>query len=462
MTSILLNQSRRTFLRRTSQMALAGVAAAPLLSSLDLIRTASAATSTDYKALVCVFLHGGNDYANTIVPYDADNHTLYAMLRNKIAIGRSDLGATVLSPANDLEGRQYALNPALSSLAPQFAAGKMAVLLNVGTLIEPTTRTQYFNQTVQLPPKLFSHNSQQAYVATSNSDAGASGWGGRIGDFVQAYNSNPQLTCISAGQQSVFLSGDTVNPYCIGKTGAVDLLGGSSLLLGSADLHEALLQSMTAGDTNIFGGDYAALTSRSQDMAGTVNAALDSVPASQFPMFSASNAFIDQLRIIARMIAVSSELGAKRQVFFVGLGGWDMHSGLLARHEAMLGTLGGGLSAFQDALEQLGVAQQVTTFTASDFGRTLASNGDGSDHGWGGHQLIMGGAVNGGRIYGTPPKVGINTSDDVGSGRLIPTTSVDQYAATLARWFGVSDSDLPLLLPNLANFDRSTWNLGIV
>ncbi len=460
--SFLMCQSRRTFLRHASQIAMTGAVAAPLLSNLDLIGKAAAATSNDYKALVCVFLHGGNDYANTLTPYDVDNYALYQAPRESIAIDRTDLAATALTAENDMGGRQFAFNPALAPLLPLFNSGNLAMLLNVGTLVEPTTRAQYFSGAVALPPKLFGHNSQRDYFSTCNAAVGAPGWGGRIGDFLQAYNTSPALTCINTGRKSIFIDGTDTSPYSLGTDGALSLLDGNSKLLGSSGLYNSLVSAMQTNSDNLFASAYADLTNRAQTLGDTVNSALDVVPASQFPMLSSNGSLYRQLRMVTRMIAAADQIGAKRQVFFVTLGGWDTHSYFSERHPVLLSGLGSALAAFYTSLDQLGLSSNVTTFTASDFGRTLSSNGDGTDHGWGSHHFILGGAVKGKRIYGTPPEVGLDTNDDVGRGRLIPSTSVDQYAATLASWFGVSNADLGLILPNLANFDSSSWNLGFV
>jgi uncharacterized protein (DUF1501 family) len=455
------NQSRRTFLRRTAQLSAAGVAA-PLAGSFGLIGEAAAATADDYKALVCVFLYGGNDYANTLPPYDQSSYDLYYNARPALALDRSSLAGTALSPANDLGGRQYALNPALAPLMQLFGSGKLAVLLNVGTLVQPTTKIQYQARTVQLPPKLFSHNDQESYFQASGAEGAPTGWGGRIGDLVEASNGNASLTCINASGQAVFLSGRYAQPYTVALSGPPALLNGSQRIGGSATAASALQQIITSSGGRMFAQEYAKVAVRALEIGGTVSTALANAPENYFTLFPRDSPLAAQLKIVARMIAVSAELGMKRQVFFVSLGGWDMHDGLPTRHPALLGQLAQAMKAFYDTTVQLGVADKVTSFTASDFGRSLVGNDDGSDHGWGSMHFVLGGAVQGQRIYGTPPDVGADTNDDVDSGRLIPTTSVDQYAATLASWFGVAPGDLTTVMPNLQNFNPSSWNLGFV
>ena len=455
-------QSRRAFLKRSAALGIAG-SAMPFVTSLAAIGEAAAAVTTDYKALVCVFLYGGNDYANTLPPYDQASYTLYQAARSNIALARTALDATVLNPVTALAGgRQYALAPTLAPLLPIFNAGKMAVALNVGSLVQPTTKAQYTAASVPLPPKLFSHNDQQSFWQASNPEGATSGWGGRIGDLFQSGNGSSTLTCINATGNAVFLTGKTAIQYSVGTGGPIALLGNGSSVFGSTTAASTLRTLMTAGQANIFQNEHARVSKRALDTYAQVNTALAGAPAASFPLFPTPNSLADQLKIVARLISVSSELGARRQVFFVSLGGWDMHDALATGHPTQTALLANAMKAFYDTTKTLGVADKVTTFTASDFGRTLQSNDDGSDHGWGSMHFVMGDAVRGQRFYGTPPAVGNNTPDDVGQGRLLPTMAVDQYASTLANWFGVSAGDMPTVLPNIGNYNASSWNVGFV
>ncbi|WP_242414645.1 DUF1501 domain-containing protein [Sphingomonas panni] len=458
--TILRDASRRAFLQRSAALGMAGVAA-PFVNTLGAIGEAAAATATDYKALVCLFLHGGNDHYNTLVPYDPTSHGLYATARGGLALGRDALQATALT-GTDLGGRAYALAPAMEPLLPLFDAGRMAVALNVGTLIQPTTRAQYFNKSVRLPPKLFSHNDQQSFFQASSPEGAVSGWGGRIGDLYQSGNGSSALTCINATGNAVFLTGRQAIQYNVGTGGPVSLLRGATSLYGSSVAAATLRQMMTETNPHMFATEYARVNKRAMDTQAQLANLLAGVPDSQFGLFPSGNSLADQLRMVARMIAISGDLGTRRQVFFVSLGGFDLHDNLASTQPVLLGRLAAAMRAFHDTTAALGVADKVTTFTGSDFGRTLASNGNGVDHGWGSMHFVMGGAVKGKRIYGTPPAIGHNTNDDVGQGRLIPTMSVDQYASTLARWFGVSDGDLTTVLPNIGNYDRSSWSQGFV
>ena len=457
-----MNQSRRAFLKRTAVLGMAGVGT-PLVTSLAAIGEAAAATASDYKALVCVFLYGGNDYANTLPPYDQASYDLYQQARPALAYPRDQLAATALSPATALPGgRQYAVAPALAPLASLFAAQKMAVVLNVGTLVQPTTKAQYQAKAVPLPPKLFSHNDQQSYFQATSPEGATSGWGGRIGDLLQSGNGTATLTCINASGNAVFLTGKAALQYSVGTSGPVALLNNAQSVYGSQMAVSTLKSLMTAQPSHLFGQEYAKIGKRSLDTYAQVSGALANAPAANFPLFPAGNSLADQLKIVARMISVSSELGAKRQVFFVSLGGFDLHDSLAAKHPGLLANVANAIKAFYDTTAALGVADKVILFTASDFGRTLTPNTDGSDHGWGSMHFVVGGAVKGQAIYGTPPAIGNNTPDDVGQGRLLPTIAVDQYAATLASWFGVSASDMPTVLPNINNYNPSSRNIGFL
>ena len=452
--------SRRAFLQRASALSIAG-AATPWALNLAAFGEAAAATATDYKALVCVFLYGGNDYGNTLIPYDTANYNIYQGMRPTLAYARSALAPTVLTPNVALPiGLQYALAPELSPLLPHFNAGRMGVMLNVGTLVEPTTKLAYTNKTARLPPKLFSHNDQQSVWQSSAPEGATSGWGGRMGDLFQAGNGNATFTCVNVSGNAVFLSGNTAVQYQVSSTGPVALNAVKSPLFGSTACSAVLRALVTAPRTHLFESEYNRVMTRSLDANDTLGAALASAPplATVFP---AGNSLADQLKLVARMISNADALGAKRQVFFVALGGFDNHDALATVHPGLLTSVAEAMTAFYNATVELGVASQVTSFTASDFGRTLTAN-DGSDHGWGSMHFMLGGAVNGGRFYGAPPVVANNGPDDVGQGRLLPSTSVDQYAATLGKWFGISDVDLLTVLPNLANWNTAQRNLGFV
>ncbi|HVE54679.1 MAG TPA: DUF1501 domain-containing protein [Ramlibacter sp.] len=452
------NASRRAFLRKGAALSLAA-GAAPWALSLAALGEAAAQSAGDYKALVCVFLYGGNDYANTLVPYDTTNHEAYRLLRPNVALERAALAGTVLNPAAALPGGvQYALAPGLAPLVPVFDAGRMAVLLNVGPLVHPTTKAQYSARSVPLPPKLFSHNDQQSYWQSSMPEGARTGWGGRLGDLFASGNGNSTFTCISVSGNAVYLTGQNAVQYQVGSGGAIAVNGVRSALFGSTACSSALRALITQPRTHLLENEYATVTRRSVESHEQLASALSGVTLPT--TFPTGNGLASQLQTVARLIAARTALGARRQVFFVSIGGFDTHDALATTHPNLMATVGNALGAFHQATVDLGVANEVTTFTASDFGRTLVSNNDGSDHGWGSMHFVMGGAVQGRRFVGTPPVVASGGPDDVGQGRLLPTMAVEQMAGTLATWLGVSPADQLTLMPNLANF--STRNLGFM
>ena len=460
--------SRRAFLRRSGQLALSGTAL-PFALNLAAMGEAAAFDATDYKALVCVFFYGGNDYANTVVTYDDPSYNAYSTIRGGgagqtaggIALAKTDLAATLLNPTMALPGgRQYALHPSMGGLAGLFNAGQAAVQLNVGPLVVPLTKTQYNSsdrKTYPLPPKLFSHNDQQSIWQSSSPEGSTIGWGGNIGDLALSSNSTSLFTCINVTGNAVFLSGDSALSYQVSSGGgAVAVNAVKNNVYGSSAVKNAMTTLVQQSRSHTLENEYNKVTARAIGAESQITAGLAGVTlATPFPT---GNSLADQLKMVARLIGARNALGTRRQVFMVSIGGFDLHDNLIAQHPGVLGKVSDALSAFYRATVELGVANKVTAFTASDFGRTLASNGDGSDHGWGSHHLMVGGAVKGKAFYGTPPPVSVGgtaaASDQwhVGQGRLLPSTSVDQYAATLAKWFGVADAELAGILPNIGRF----------
>jgi uncharacterized protein (DUF1501 family) len=462
--------TRRAFLRRSGQLAMAGTALPFALNLAAMGEAAAQAAGDDYRALVCVFLFGGNDYANTVVTYDDPSYNAYSTIRGGaagqaaggVAIGKAELTPTLLAPTTALpNGRQYALHPTMTELAALFNTdAKMAVQLNVGPLVVPLTRAQYNNSNKKLypqPPKLFSHNDQQSTWQSSSPEGSTVGWGGNIGDLMLTQNSNSLFTCMSVSGNAVFLSGDTALQYQLSTGGAVGINSVKNAnVYGSSSVKAAMAQLVQQARGHVLENEYNKVTKRAVEAEGSVTSAIGTdFTAGTFPATGLGN----QLKMVARLIRGRSTLGTKRQVFFVSMGGFDLHDNLIANQPGLMKQLSDAMAAFYRQMVAQGMADKVTAFTASDFGRTLASNGDGSDHGWGGHHFIVGGAVKGKQIYGTPQVVSINNDSKlagyeghVGQGRLIPTTSVDQYGATLASWFGVPAGNLESILPNLKNF----------
>jgi uncharacterized protein (DUF1501 family) len=351
-----------------------------------------------------------------------------------------------------------ALAPQLTGLKTLFDAGRLGVMLNVGPLAVPTTLAQYTAKSVPLPPKLFSHNDQQSVWQSSLAEGATSGWGGRLGDLFLSQNSTSTFTCMNVSGNAVFMSGQQAVQYQVSGTGPVKLRATTGSSFGSSAVSQALQTLTQAGSSHWLEAEHTRVMKRAVQAEAQLSAGLAGTAALTTP-FNSANTLATQLQMVARTIAARGSLGTKRQVFFVSLGGFDLHDYLLDQHPGLLSTVSEALSSFYAATEELGVANQVTTFTASDFGRTVTSNGDGSDHGWGAHHFVLGGAVAGQRFYGSLPAMAVNGPDDVGQGRLLPTTSVDQLGAALATWYGVPTSELPLVFPNIGNFALNTLPL---
>jgi uncharacterized protein (DUF1501 family) len=454
--------TRRRFIGR----ACAAVGATGMLSALAQLRVIGAlaadAAPSDYKALVCLFLYGGNDSNNLLIPTDSTSYNLYSTDRTVLALPQSSL--LPITPKTYSDGRTWALHPSLVEVQNLFSSGSIALLANAGTLVQPVTLAQYKAGTVALPPQLFSHADQQVQWQSSIPDQPfSSGWGGRVADIINALNANPKISMsITVAGQNSFQVGKTVTEFAVNSSGAAVLNGttGSSL----ATTRYATQQNiMNLSEQNLFETAFGGLTVSSIANTQLLNGLLKAAPAltTTFP----TTGIGPQMKMIAQLIGIAPQLSLTRQIFFASLGGFDLHSDQLNAHATLFADLSQGLNAFNSAMGELGTQNQVTTFTASDFSRTFNTNGTnngtaGSDHGWGSHHLIMGGAVNGGDIYGQVPLLELGSPQDTGRGRWIPTTSVDEYAATLASWFGVSASNLSTVLPNLGRFGAP--NLGFM
>jgi uncharacterized protein (DUF1501 family) len=513
--------SRRHFLRQAAGMsALVGPGAAPLALSLAALGTASAQASPaagEYRALVCLFMLGGNDAFNMVLPLDRASWSAYSTTRTQqpepIALlpplippvltaapgSPARLGGVLSIVPGNVRGRPFALHPLLGSLQTLFSTDRrLAVLPNVGPLILPTTKAQLAEPLHPRPERLFSHNDQQSTWQALGPEGATRGWAGHMGDLLAGQNARPVFTAISASGSAVWLAGDSVAPYQVSINGTARLgVNSAGTVFGSADVGAALHRLVsTAATGHPFDMDLAAVARRSIEAEAVLRTALrppsdpvfGTAPAggaysqnadpklrydSPLAGTTAANPLAQQFQIVARMVDAGQRglTGVSRQVFFVSLGGFDTHDNQNRSHADLMARLAHGLKYFDDTLGLLGARQQVTTFTASDFGRTFTSNGDGTDHGWGAHHFVMGGAVRGGNFFGKFPVLSLKNAgnnqfdgspDQIDNGALLPGTSVDQLGATLGRWLGLSDSQLLDIFPHLANFNPGVRNLGFM
>jgi len=499
-----VNLSRRQLLRGLGALG-AGSAAAPWLMNLAAMAPAHAANTSGYKALVCVFMYGGNDSYNTLLATDTDSWAKYLAARNsgddplalppvgalpqKGSAFNATLGGVLpITPRTAQSGRAFALNPLLGSMRDLFNAGRLGIVANVGPMIQPTTKAQYLANSVPLPPKLCSHNDQQAVWQSGSAEGASMGWGGLMADRIMSGNTNPIFTSVTTGSAAVWLVGNTARRYSLGLNGAIHIGAADNALFTSQVAQQQLTSIMrNTRESQFFEQDHAAIVGRSIDAEAILTPAMPGAGAGPWgtaglgagqldPLLCyrapstgqvGLNPITQQMQPILRMISAHSALGMGRQIFFIGVDGCDTHDTQNTRHADIMAQLAQAMSYWDNTTRAMGADQNVTLFTASDFGRAFPSNGSGSDHGWGGHHFVLGGAVNGGDIYGRFPTYGASdglggfTSDDqLTDGQLLPALAVDQYAATLGAWMGLAPSDLKAVLPNLGNW--STTDLGFM
>lgn len=455
--------NRRKLLGQASCSAISGVSILNTLVNLRLASQAAAQSNpTDRKTLVCLFLHGGNDSFNMIVPRDAARHAVYSTSRGHLALPMATLKSLNQSGG---DGQLYGLNPSMGGIQELFNGlggdtnkRRSAFVANVGTLIQPTTKAQYLAESVPLPRSLFSHVDQidQWQTSVPQGMTQLSGWGGRAADLLHSsHNSGQTAMSISFAGNNLFQVGNQTQQFVITSSGALTFSAPNTStplnpLKIKNDAHKSLIEQNYG---NLMKQAYSKLTKSSVELQEYFQTLFNTFNEGLISTVFPSSSLATQMRAIAKTIYLRPQLGLRRQTIFVSAGGWDHHGELLNTQAGMLAMVDAALTAFQKALEELGLADDVITFTCSDFGRTLRSNGRGTDHAWGGNALIMGGPVKGGAIYGTFPDLALDSSADVGyGGRILPTTSVDQLFCELLRWFGVSSSNMPAALPNLTNF----------
>jgi uncharacterized protein (DUF1501 family) len=443
--------NRRTFIKSASLAAAGSVAGLRPFGALN----ALAQSASGYKALVCVFLYGGNDANNTLIQFDTNGYANYSSIRGPLALPQNQLLQLSAAP-------NFALNPNLPDIQALFNSNAAAIVTNVGTLIEPTNRTQYLaGQTV--PSNLFSHPDQQLeWQNAAQSGATQTGWAGRIADTLNVtYNANASIPMItSVAGDTLFCNGASSTPVSVspGNLSAGQCSEGTTECAARQATAQALV-GFSSGLTLVQADN--SITTNAYAYAKTLSDAVQSITPLK-TVFPANNGLAAQLQQIAQIIQVRSALGVNRQIFFAGIGNFDTHSDQLPLQGALLAAISPALAAFYQATQELGVQNSVTTFTMSDFSRTFQPNSNtGSDHAWGSHHVVLGGAVKGGQMYGTFPTLALGGPDDSGSnGRWVPSTASIQYASTLAQWFGVSAAQLPAIFPNIGSFPNA--NLGFV
>lgn len=468
--------TRRRFLGEANCAALSSIPILNMLLNLKLANTVAAQTAqpapSDRKTLVCLFLNGGMDSFNMLVPRDG-RHAAYATSRGNLALPLTPQPVPPMEPVIPLnqeaggDGLLYGIHPSCTGLAELFnglggdtAKRRLAFVANVGTLIQPATKSQYLAESVPLPRALFSHSDQidQWQTSVPQGMSQLSGWGGRAADVLHT-NANTGATSmsISMSGNNLFGVGNSTEQFVVTPGGA--------LTFTKAQPGQPLTNPLNVKNTaqrslieqhygNLMHEAFAKLTKGSLDLQEYFQTQFNGFNESRITTpFPSNNFLATTLRSVAKTIALRPELGLKRQTIFISVGGWDHHGELLTTQAGMLSSVSAALLAYQKALEELGLQNEVITFTCSDFGRTLRSNGRGTDHAWGGNAIVMGGAVQGGRIAGTFPDLALDSANDVGhGGRLLPTTSVDQFFAEMLRWFGVSAANMSYVLPNIANF----------
>ncbi len=416
------------------------------------------ASGADYRALVCIHLNGGNDGFNMIVPAAGAGYAEYAQGRGHLAVPANDL--LLLNPVT-ANTTAVGLNPHMAALKPLFESGQLAFQSNVGTLLEPGTAEDVRNKSIRLPEHLFSHNDQtRQWQKLNHYHQSNAGWGARAADIVSRNQPNPNLASISLSGSNDWQSGGDFSAFNINSDGVRSYAGmGDHQSKWQMPRREAFIQLLHAQYNNVFEQAYAELQSRALVLSTNVGAALAKRGELQTPV-PKDNPLADQLAMVAKLISIKDEFRLYRQLFYVELGGFDTHDYQLEKQPALYANIASALEFFNQALLEIGHQENVVSFTTSDFGRSVTSNGDGTDHGWGNHHIVMGNAVAGSDIYGSIPRILVDGPDDSRNGRIVPTTAVCQYAATMLHWLGLHSTEIDQLLPSLKNFD--TRKLGFL
>ena len=484
-----LNATRRQFLRTASVVSgSVGTAAAPFALNMATLGAAVGQTAPDYKAIVCMFFYGGCDSSHMVLRTDSASFNEYTRLRNQgtdpinlLAPGTApNNGATRASPARlggvipitpkftvSPENNQftYALHPVMTEVQSLFGASRLAILANAGPLVVPLTRADYTANVLPRPQALGSHNDQQSTWQALGPEGVKMGWGGQLGDMIASQNTNQTFTSITTGGNAVFSAGQTTFQYNVGGGGSTQIGGLTGTLFNSTTAATTLRSIITRDNQHLFANEYSSIVKRSINAQATFQASFNASTVTAPTQYvqpstgnNANNGLAQQIQTVARVIGARNAIGARRQVFFVSMGGFDTHDMQNANQADLLARISHAIGYFDTVMSNIGgvdMRNNVTLFTASDFGRTLTTNGDGTDHGWGASHFVVGGAVNGGEIYGRFPQFQLNAGQDAANNAYLPSESVDSIGATLGTWFGVSDTNLNVIFPNLKNFRRN-------
>lgn len=418
------------------------------MKAMQSLLGSQATAKDDYKALVCIMLGGGNDSYNMLIPRGTDEYAQYVQVRANNAIAQEDLLA--IDPI-DNQNMQFGLHPSMTGIQQMFQDGNAAFVCNVGTLVQPTNKDAIIGNMANLPLGLGSHIDQAMHWQTAfPQERGNQGWGGRMADILKSQNSNQEVSMnISLSGNNIFQRGEDTVEYAINRDGGVSIVFLDSGLPFFNQLKSDVSDMTNKEYGDLFKDAYSGVLRRSVESNRFFN---ESVTINGLNTNFGNGNLAQDLRMVADTIAARNILGAKRQIFFVELGGFDNHDELIGQHAILMERVDNAMTQFYKALEEMGVEDCVTTYTISDFARTLTSNGNGTDHGWGGNAIVMGGAVKGKNLYGSYPDLALGNNLDLGGGVLVPQISTDEYFAELALWFGISPNDLSLILPNIGNF----------
>jgi len=462
---------RREFL---GQISCAGMGYMTLMNSLLNLKAMNAASISNsstngYKAIVCILQAGGNDSFNTLIPIT--DHAEYLNTRSNLAIPlNNNNGPKVLPLSGTHAGKSYGVHPMMTGVKSLFDSGKLSFVSNVGTLMDNLTKAEYFSSSKAVPLGLMSHSDQiQQWQTAIKDKRTAIGWGGKIADIINDQSASGKISMnITLSGTNIFQAGNNTIEFAINSNGSIGMTdyGYTDNIINELRTN-AVTNLMSANYQDIFKNTYRDTMQKSHDAHVEFSAALSSFAGFPNGMFNDSNWVSQDLKMIASAIGMNQTLDFNRQIFFLNFGGWDHHDYLISKHEEMIGMLSDALAEFNAGLEHLGLQDNVLTFTTSEFGRTLTSNGDGSDHAWGGNVMVMGGQnlIHGQKIFGTYPSLVLDGPSDIGNGVILPTTSTDSYFTEIAKWFGVAPSDLSVIFPQIGNFydvNSANYPIGFI